>query len=98
VFHILWQFETSDDRSSAFVERYGPAGPWVALFARSPGYLGTDLLASTVTPRRFLTLDRWESRTAYEAFRRTRSAEYAALDAECEGLATSERFLTAWED
>ena len=49
-------------------------------------------------PLCFLTLDRWESRAAYEAFHRERGPEYSALDAACEGLTTSERFLTAWED
>ena len=64
----------------------------------APGYLGTDLFARTSAPPCFLTLDRWETRAAYEAFRRDRAAEYSALDAACEGLTTAERFLSAWED
>jgi hypothetical protein len=60
--------------------------------------LSTDLFAATAAPLRFLTLDRWESRAAYESFRRERSTEYSAIDAACEGLTTAERFLTAWED
>jgi quinol monooxygenase YgiN len=98
VFQILWQFETAPDDSARFVDVYGPAGPWVAFFRQAPGYLGTDLFSSTASPLRFLTLDRWDSRAAYEAFRRERSTEYSAIDAACEGLTTGERFLTAWED
>jgi quinol monooxygenase YgiN len=98
VFHILWQFETTAAQSAPFVDVYGPSGPWVALFRQASGYLGTELFSSTAAPLNFLTLDHWESRAAYEAFRRERSAEYSAIDAECEGLTTRERFLTAWED
>jgi quinol monooxygenase YgiN len=98
VFHILWQFETTAADSDRFVRAYGPAGPWVAFFRQAPGYLSTDLFAATAAPRQFLTLDRWESRAAYESFRRERSTEYSAIDAACEGLTTAERFLTAWED
>jgi heme-degrading monooxygenase HmoA len=98
VFHILWQFETIDALAPAFTVAYGPDGPWVAFFRRARGYLGTDLFRHTSSPPCFLTLDRWESRSAYESFRRERATEYAALDAECERLTTSERFLAAWED
>ena len=98
MFHILWLFETTAAASDRFVHAYGPAGPWVAFFRRAPGYLSTDLFAATAAPLRFLTLDRWESRAAYESFRRERSTEYSAIDAACEGLTTAERFLTAWED
>jgi quinol monooxygenase YgiN len=98
VFRILWQFETTAVESARFVEAYGPSGPWVVFFRQAPGYLDTDLFSSTAAPLLFLTLDRWESRAAYETFRRERSSEYSAIDAACEGLTTSERFLTAWED
>ena len=94
---ILWQFDTTDDRASGFAEAYGPEGPWVAFFRKADGYRGTDLFRRTVAPPCFLTLDRWETRAAYESFRRERAAEYSALDAVCEGLTVRERFLAAWE-
>jgi heme-degrading monooxygenase HmoA len=98
VFQILWQFDTTEARAAPFVEAYGPNGAWVAFFRQAPGYLGTELFSCVSSPLRFLTLDRWETRAAYEAFRRERSTEYSALDAACEGLTAAERFLTAWED
>jgi len=98
VFQILWQFETSEERAAAFVGAYGAEGPWVAFFRQASGYLGTDLFHHVSMPLCFLTLDRWESRAAYEAFHRERGPEYSALDAECQELTTSERFLGAWED
>jgi heme-degrading monooxygenase HmoA len=97
MFQILWQFDTTDDQASAFAEAYGPAGPWVAFFREADGYRGTDLFRRTVAPPCFLTLDQWETRAAYESFRRERAAEYSALDAACEGLTVRELFLAAWE-
>jgi heme-degrading monooxygenase HmoA len=97
VFQILWQFDTTEDQAAAFAETYGPAGPWVAFFREAAGYRGTELFRRTVAPPCFLTLDRWETRAAYESFRRERAAEYAALDAACEGLTVRERLLAAWE-
>jgi hypothetical protein len=35
---------------------------------------------------RYLTLDRWRDRAAYESFRRSAAADYAALDAAREAL------------
>ncbi len=98
MFQILWEFETTGEHADAFAEAYGPAGPWVRFFEPAEGYLGTELFRRTVSPPCFLTLDRWETRAAYETFRRERAAEYTALDAACEGLTVRERFLAAWED
>jgi heme-degrading monooxygenase HmoA len=75
---------------AAFAEAYGPAGPWEALFRQANGFRGTEVFRRTAAPPRFLTLDRWESRSEYEGFR-------AALDAVCKGMTLRETFLAAWE-
>jgi heme-degrading monooxygenase HmoA len=98
VFHILWQFETTDARRPDFTAAYGPAGPWAAFFRGAPGYLGTELFHRSADPPCYLTIDHWASRAVYETFRRARATEYAALDAACGNLTTTERFLAAWED
>ncbi len=97
MFHILWQFETTDDRSAAFEQAYGPAGPWVRFFREAEGYVETELYRRTSHPPCYLTLDRWQTRAAYEAFRRERAVEYSELDAACEDLTVREQFLSAWE-
>jgi len=50
------------------------------------GYRDTELFQSQAVPSRFLTIDRWDSRSAYEQFRRERGSDYARLDAACEAL------------
>ena len=97
MFQILWQFDTTDEQVARFVEAYGPEGPWVVFFRQASGFLGTELFHRSVAPPCFLTLDRWETRAAYETFRRERAVEYSALDAACEGLTVREVFLSAWE-
>jgi heme-degrading monooxygenase HmoA len=97
MFQILWQFDTTEDQAPAFAEAYGPEGVWVSFFQHADGYQGTELFRRTDAPPCFLTLDRWESRAAYEAFRRAHAADYAALDTACEKLTVRETFLAAWD-
>ena len=98
MFHILWSFETSEAQADAFAAAYGPDGVWVAFFRQAVGYRETELFRRQQSPPCFLTIDRWETRTAYERFRRDQAVAYASLDAECEGLTVRETFLAAWED
>lgn len=90
MFIRLWQFRTSPEQAARFRTVYGPGGPWASLFGNEPGFLGTELLESATDPTTFLTLDRWASREAWEAFRARWSEEYGALDRECEDLTISE--------
>lgn len=65
---------------------------------RAPGYLETLLLQDHQEPRRMLTVDRWESSDAFDAFLRTHQGDYERLDRACEQLSTSERRVGAyWE-
>ncbi len=95
-FTILWEFEVAADDVAAFRRAYGPGGEWAALFRRSPGYLGTVLLADRALSGRFVTIDRWIDEAAHRAFRERHAAEYAALDEACAPLARAERELGAF--
>ena len=91
MFQVTWEFEVRRDRLAEFAAAYGPDGGWVRLFRADAGYLGTDV--KQISPTRWLTVDRWNSRASYEAFRAARANEYAALDEHCAALTTSERKL-----
>ncbi len=86
----IWQFRARADKVADFRAAYGPGGDWARLFRRAPGYSGTELLESTMDPAIFVTLDRWESAAAWEAFLRAWSEAYTALDRECEPLVHDE--------
>ena len=89
----IWEFIVAPDKRAEFERAYGPAGEWVALFRRSPGYLETLLLHDRERPERYLTLDRWESPEVYEAFRSAYALEYREIDRRSEGLAKRETSL-----
>lgn len=83
---IVWSLRPRASREAEFELAYGPGGPWAALFSRSPGFIGTELLRRVDGSGDYLTLDRWESRADREAFLERWASEYAALDRELEAL------------
>jgi hypothetical protein len=91
MFLVEWEFLPAAGRTDEFVAAYGADGPWVALFRRADGYLGTDLVALSERPGWFRTVDRWTSPQAYAAFRSAYAAEYRAVDLACERLTAEER-------
>jgi len=97
-YHLVWQFETDPERRESFEAAYGPEGLWVALFRRADGFLGTELFREIGGRCRYVTVDRWISRGAYDAFRLLHAAAHAALDARCATLTLREDFLGDGED
>jgi heme-degrading monooxygenase HmoA len=94
----VWEFLVAADRVEEFGQHYGPAGTWVALFRQCPGYIETLLLQDAANPRRFISIDRWESLDAYQTFHARFAREYAALDAVCEHLTTQETPLGQYSE
>jgi hypothetical protein len=93
VFSVEWEFLPAPGRIDEFVAAYGATGPWVALFRRAPGYLGTDFLPLAGRPGWYRTIDRWTSADACAAFRTANAAEYGALDIACARLTAQERHV-----
>jgi heme-degrading monooxygenase HmoA len=93
---IIWQFIVKPGRGAEFEQAYGPAGKWVELFRQADGYSGTELLRHSVLPRHYITIDRWVSEAAYEAFRSRHADAYAAIDRRCEGLTEQESEWGRW--
>jgi heme-degrading monooxygenase HmoA len=98
MFVRVWQFHVRPGHVAEFREVYGPGGKWVKLFSRSHGFAGTELFQSADDPAVFMTLDRWDSATAWETFLRAHADDYAKLDRECEPLAVSEANLGSFHD
>ncbi|HSG33500.1 MAG TPA: hypothetical protein VLA37_03125 [Sphingomonadaceae bacterium] len=94
-FAILWEYDVPQTNRQAFETAYGPAGPWVELFSRSNGYLGTSLFRDGA---RYLTVDRWHAQTDFERFRREFAEAYDSLDRKLEGLASNETRLGVFEE
>jgi heme-degrading monooxygenase HmoA len=66
-----------DARDPADFERvYGPDGAWAEFFRGGDGYVGTELLRDVETLGRYLVVDRWDTREAYQAFVDAHRDEY----------------------
>ena len=78
---IVWEYVVKDEARGQFELAYGPGGAWNKLFGRYPGYRGTSLLRDTKNPRRYLTIDFWDTGAQREQMLAERKAEYANLDA-----------------
>jgi len=78
---IIWEFVVKEEARGQFELAYGPGGAWSKLFARCPGFRGTTLLRDTKNPRRYLTIEFWDTGTQREQMLAERKAEYSNLDA-----------------
>jgi heme-degrading monooxygenase HmoA len=90
---IVWEFRVQPAQATSFERAYGPEGDWARLFRRSSSYRGTELLRDPDDPQRYLTLDRWDAISDFEAFKAGNGDDYHALDAACEPLCSEERFV-----
>ena len=94
---IVWRYDVKPERESDFVRDYGPNGLWVGFFGSGAGYLGTELLQDADVQHRYLTIDRWTNRQAYESFLAQRLEEYEALDQGCAEMTNEEVRVGALE-
>jgi heme-degrading monooxygenase HmoA len=74
MFVIAYSYEARDPED--FDAVYGPNGDWAEFFRTGRGYVGTELLRELENPGRYLVIDRWESREAFEQFAAEHRAEY----------------------
>lgn len=93
---VLWEFHVRAGAEAAFERLYGPDGAWVALFLTAGDYLGTELLRAADGAARYVTVDRWRSADAYDAYRSAAADRYAEIDAVGDGLTDAERFVGAY--
>ena len=78
---VVWEFVVKEEARGQFELAYGLGGAWSKLFARCPGFRGTTLLRDTKHPRRYLTIDFWDTEAQREQMLAERKAEYSNLHA-----------------
>lgn len=78
---IVQEFVVKEEARGQFELAYGPGGAWSNLFDRCPGFRGTTLLRDTEDPRRYLTVDLWDTGAQREQMLAEHEAETSSLDA-----------------
>ncbi len=78
---IVWEFVVKEKARGQFELAFGPGGAWSKLFSRCRGFRGTTVLRDTKNPRRYLTIDLWETGAQREQALAERKAEYSDLEA-----------------
>jgi heme-degrading monooxygenase HmoA len=96
VYSIIWEFQVPHEKIVDFETAYGSAGIWASLFARADGFIAVELLRCTENERRYVTIDRWTSRSAFEAFKAAFKSDYHSLDERLEGIASTETRIGAF--
>lgn len=91
MFLRVWHYEVAEGREADFEQVYGADGDWARLFARSRGYLGTELFRSLGESRSYVTVDRFGDEDLWRRFLTDHAGAYAALDRRGEGLTVRER-------
>ena len=71
---LVFSYDVGD--ALDFERVYGPEGEWAAFFSAGKGFIGTELLRDVEHPDRYLVIDRWESRDAYNEFTESHRDEY----------------------
>jgi ribosomal-protein-alanine acetyltransferase len=96
-FTAVWEFRVSGQKLRAFEKAYGPNGDWARLFSRGDGYIRTELIRDPKTTGRYVTVDFWKSRQAFERFKKQNLTAYRALDKKCNSLTKSEGLIGEFE-
>lgn len=93
---IIWEYRVEVDRLPEFEAAYSSEGAWADLFKRCPEFIEVELLRDERDPHRYLTIDRWRSKDAYEEFLSHWQEEYKALDTVYKSMMESEALAGKW--
>lgn len=94
---IVWEFKPKAGAEERFERAYGAQGVWASFFATGKGFVATELNRDLKDPRRYLTLDFWTTKAAYDDFRAANSERYQSIDRLCEDLTAEEKLIGYFE-
>lgn len=94
---IFYRYRVHASQARAFEHAYGPQGPWAKLFARHPGYRRTRLFRHRDDSTIYVTVDVWDSKADWDAFRQAHASEYNRLDRQLALLKIEEHLLGFYE-
>jgi heme-degrading monooxygenase HmoA len=94
---VIYRYEVHPSQVRAFEHAYGPAGPWVELFQKFPGYRHTRLFRHKQQAELYVCVDVWDSKADYDAFRADAADRYAQMSRDYRMLYIEELLLGYYE-
>lgn len=94
---LFYRYRVHPSQARAFEHAYGPGGPWSALFASHPGFRRTRLFKHKNEPGVYISIDSWESKADWDAFRAHTAEAYARLDRDLRLLYLEEHLIGYYE-
>ncbi len=94
---IMFRYRVHPAQSRAFEHAYGPDGPWAQLFGRHRGYRRTRLFRHKHEAGVYVSVDVWERKADWDAFRLASAQAYAELDRDLRLLYVEELLLGYYE-
>jgi heme-degrading monooxygenase HmoA len=90
MFYVVWEFVVKEGAVEEFERAYGPDGTWARMFANHHGFRGTTLLRDADWPRRYLTIDTWDTEGDRRRMLNRDQVRYRDLDEAMAELTESE--------
>lgn len=97
MFLVVWSYKVSIVNQYAFETMYGKNGKWVRLFNRFPDYIKTELCKDLNNENHYISMDYWNSRESYYAFRKMTEKEFTEIDKFGEKITLEETRLGEFE-
>jgi heme-degrading monooxygenase HmoA len=98
MYFVIWEFIVKKGLEDKFESIYGNEGPWVSFFKKGTAYLSTLLIKDVTNERKYITIDRWQSKEDYEFFKKRNEEEYRIIDSQCEFLTDEEKLIGYFSD
>lgn len=97
MYTIIWEFHVKPEHEKEFVKLYGKNGAWVKLFEKDDDYFESDLIKDVHSEGRYLTIDYWIHKKAYEHFRSENNELYQELDMKGASFTLKEKQIGEFE-
>ena len=94
---VFYRYRVHPEQARAFEHAFGPHGPFAALFATHPGYRRTRLFKQRGEDDVYISMDVWESKAQWDAFRAAHASRYAQIERELHLLYLEELLLGFFE-
>ena len=95
---VIWKYTVKPGKHGAFEKLYGPDGDWVKWFKTSSHYQSTELIKSTSSDSEYVTIDRWDSKQAYDRFYQDGKDRFEEIDEIGDSLTEEETLLGSFTE